>query len=85
MWLSLDTWRGARSGGGGIPPVEGQRSRDKIKVKGQVSPPGGCVMNQWRHMADRSCTSGALLRTSHELVQSQFVRLIFKVAPLSDR
>ena len=30
-----------------------------------------------RHLADRSCTSGALLRTSHELVLSKFVRLIF--------
>ena len=27
-------------------------------------------------MADRSCTSGALLRTSHEIVLSTFVRRI---------
>ena len=43
---------------GGIPPEEGQRSSDKIKVK-------------WRHLSDRLCTSGTLLRTSHELVLSK--------------
>ena len=30
-----------RCGWGGVPPEEGQRSRDKIKGKGQVAPPGG--------------------------------------------
>ena len=34
-------------------------------------------MNQCRHLADMSCTSGVLLRTSHELVLAKFVRLIF--------
>ena len=48
---------------GGIPLVEGQRSRDKSK--GQVAPPGGQVMNKYRHLADMSCTIGAFLRTSH--------------------
>ena len=43
-------------------PVEGQGSRVKVK---------------WRLLVDRSCTSGALLRTSHELVLRKFVRLIF--------
>ena len=62
--------------------VKGQRSRDKSKVKGQVVPPGGYVMNQCRHLADMSYTRGALLRTSRELVVTKFVRLIFcKVAP----
>ena len=45
--------------------VKGQRSR--VKVKGQV--------------ADRSCTSGAPLRTSHERILSKLVRLFFKGAP----
>ena len=57
---------------GGNPPVEGQRSRDK--GKGQVVPPVG-----W------SRTSDAPLWTSHELVLSKFVCLIFKRAPLVDR
>ena len=51
---------------GGVPPEEGQISRDKVK---------------WRPLANRACTSSALLRTSHELVLSKYVRLIFKGAP----
>ena len=72
---------------------------------------GGIPPVKWRHLANRSCTGGAIrridsalvasyylkwrlladrsyisvtpppLRTSHELVVSKFVRLIFKVAP----
>ena len=67
---------------GGIPPggrgkVKGQMSRDKTKVKGQVSPPSGYAMNRCRPLADRSYTNGVLLWTSHELVLSKFVHLIF--------
>ena len=59
---------------GGIPPVESQRSRDMVTC--QVAPPGGWGMNQYRHLVDMSYTSGALLRTSHELILSKFVRKI---------
>ena len=34
------------------------------------------VFLKWRPLVDRSCTSGALLRTSHELVLSKFVHLV---------
>ena len=66
--------RGA--GGGGVPPVEGQRSRDKTKGKVQVAPPGGYVMNQCRHLADRACTSGRPLtdtsRTSTVQIRASY-------------
>ena len=74
---SYHWWPAAPRGNSPWGKVEGQRSRDKTKVKGQVSPPSGKVMNQCRPLADRSCTSGALLRTSHELVLSKFVHLTF--------
>ena len=51
----------------------GQRSKFKVKNKGHV--PRSKV--KCRHLADRPCTSGAPLRTCHELVLSKFVRLIF--------
>ena len=38
-------------------------------------------MNNCRHLADMSCTGGALLRTSHELVLSTFVSIIYLKAP----
>ena len=77
---------GWRSTTGGRWKVKGQMSRDKIKVKRSsgapwrighelVSSSGGYI----------SCTSGALLRTSHELELPKSGRLIFKYRHLADR
>ena len=63
---------------------KGQSSKWLLRWKVKDHASGSKV--KWRLLADRSCTSGALLRTSHELVLSKFARLIFlKWRLLADR
>ena len=46
------------------------------RVEEEEEEEGGIPTVKWHPLVDRSCTSGASLRTSNELVLSKFVRLI---------